>query len=121
MLDWMKSRGVTMSARPREAASSGQEAHANAGEYQLLYKYLRDRYANRVVLTFGEIEDLLGFSLPEHARVEETWWDGATPVGPRSVQSDAWTLAGRTATVNLAAKNVVFERDTAVDSLPQKR
>ena len=28
---------------------------------------MRDRSANRVVLTFAEIEDLLGFALPEHA------------------------------------------------------
>jgi len=94
---------------------------AIAGEYQSLYKYLRDRYANRVVLTFGEIEDLLGFSLPEHARTQKTWWGDTAQVGRRSTQSDAWTLAGRTATVNLLAQSVVFERDAAVESLPRRR
>jgi hypothetical protein len=78
----------------------------------LLHKYLADRYANRVVLTFGEIEDLLGFSLPPLARVQLAWWDGGDFVSAPSTQSFAWTLAGRTATVNLPAQNVVFERDT---------
>jgi hypothetical protein len=29
------------------------------GEYELLYQYLENRYANTVVLTFAQIEDLL--------------------------------------------------------------
>jgi hypothetical protein len=92
---------------------SAQKARADTGEYRLLHKYLRDRYANRVVLTFGEIEDLLGFSLPEPARVQREWWGGTESVDPQSAQSDAWTFASRTATVNLSAKSVVFERHTA--------
>jgi hypothetical protein len=92
------------------AVVPARDDRANAGEYQLLYKYLRDRFANRLVLTFAEIEDLLGFSLPAPARNELTWW--SSPVGPRSVQSKAWTLADRTATVNLMAQCVVFERVT---------
>jgi hypothetical protein len=81
-----------------------------AGEYKGLYKYLRDRYANRVVLTFGEIEDLVGFSLPGPARLQTEWWAGSDAVAHRTAQSDSWTLASRTATVNLAAQNVLFER-----------
>ena len=80
------------------------------GEYRLLYKYLRDRFANRVVLTFAEIEDLLGFALPESARREQQWW-GPDPMTPRSTHADAWTRAHRTATVNLPAQSVLFERD----------
>ncbi|MCM3879451.1 MAG: hypothetical protein ND807_05020 [Vicinamibacterales bacterium] len=80
-----------------------------SGEYKGLHKYLRERYANRVVLSFGEIEDLLGFSLPGPARLQAEWWDsGGVP--HRSAQSDSWTLASRTATVNLLAQNVLFER-----------
>ena len=82
-----------------------------AGKYELLHKYLRDRYANRVVLTFAEIEDLLGFSLPDLARVQLAWWDGGDFAGAPSTQSFAWTLAARTATVNLPAQSVAFERD----------
>ncbi len=64
------------------------------------------------MLTFGEIEDLLGFSLPESARREQLWW-GADPITPRSTHADAWTRAHRTATVNLAAQSVLFEREAS--------
>lgn len=83
----------------------------NTGQYHLLHKYLRDRFADRVVLRLGEIEDLLGFPLPAEARLDRTWWDGGT--ADRTAQSDAWTFAHRTATVNLRAGSVVFERQAA--------
>jgi hypothetical protein len=79
------------------------------GTYHLLHVYLRDRFANRVVLTFAEIEDLLGFDLPEAARLDCLWWQ--TPASDaRSPQSDAWILANRTASVNLSAERVIFDR-----------
>jgi hypothetical protein len=96
---------------PRVVSDPAQKSRADTGEYRLLYKYLRDRYANRVVLTFGEIEDLVGFALPESARQQPEWWSVTASVAQRSAQSDAWTLASRTATVNLLAKSVVFERE----------
>lgn len=85
---------------------------AEAGEYRLLYKYLRDRFSDRFVLTFGQIEDLLGFQLPAEAWVQREWWDTAPSGEKRSPQSDAWTLAHRTATVNLSAQYATFERET---------
>jgi hypothetical protein len=42
------------------------------GTYHLLHICLRDRFANRVVLTFAEIEDLLGFHLPDPARLDRS-------------------------------------------------
>ena len=109
MFDWLKKRDMPVAPRP-PALVPTRDDRANAGEYQLLYKYLRDRFANRLVLTFAEIEDLLGFSLPPPARNELTWW--SNPVESRSAQSKAWLLADRTATVNLMAQCVVFERET---------
>jgi len=85
----------------------------NAGEYQRLYTYLHDRYANRVVLTFREIEDLLGFRLPDQARSQREWWANADPTTGRSTQSKAWTLASRTAIVHLVAQSVVFDRENS--------
>jgi hypothetical protein len=116
MFDWWKHRAVRVTTGPLAAALGGQDA--SACEYQSLYRYLRDRYANRVVLTFAEIEDLLGFSLPPPARFEGSWW--VAPVAGRSAQSKAWTLAGRTAVASLAAQNVVFDRIDA-DVAPGKR
>ena len=101
---WNKSGGRITIARPG-AADAVPETRAHAGEYQLLHKYLRDRFANRLVLTFAEIEDLLGFPLPEEARRQEAWWGGTDPSAPHfgksSAQADSWILARRTATVRL--------------------
>jgi hypothetical protein len=86
------------------------------GTYHLLHVYLRDRFANRVVLTFAEIEDLLGFHLPGAARLDAAWWDTGTN-GVATPQSDAWILANRTATVNLPAQRVVFDRRVRRDGV----
>lgn len=110
---WMKGGKMTGIAWSRSAATPAPAAGGNAGAYQLLYKYLSDRFANRVVLTFAEIEDLLGFSLPGPARLQHEWWGDGASVAGRSAQSDSWTLACRTATVNMAAQSVVFERQIA--------
>jgi hypothetical protein len=81
-----------------------------SGKYVLLYRYLEDRYANTVVLTFAEIEDLLGFALPDQARLHLEWWTDAAKNVAGPSYSDSWTLARRTATPNLLARTVVFER-----------
>ena len=81
-----------------------------SGKYLALYTYLENRYANTVVLTFQEIEDLLGFALPESARNRQEWWTDLEPNSAPSSHSDSWVLASRTATPNLPARIVVFER-----------
>jgi hypothetical protein len=81
-----------------------------SGKYVLLYKYLENRYADTVVLTFAEIEDLLGFALPEQARLHREWWTDAETKVAGSDYSDSWILASRTARPNLEARIVVFER-----------
>ena len=90
---------------------STKEGRASKEEYRLLHKYLHDRYADRLVLTFAQIEDLLGFPLPAAARLQADWWAGTDAVGG-STQAASWILADRTATVNMASQSVVFERDT---------
>ena len=86
------------------------EAPGDAGQYHALYVYLRDRYADRVVLSFADIEALLGFALPEPARQARDWWAGPDTAARASAQSGAWTLASRSATVNVGARHVVFDR-----------
>lgn len=90
-------------------------SRGRAGEYWPLEKYLRARFADRVVLTFGEIEDLLGFPLPEPARNQPEWWNDPDPLADRSAQAEAWTLASRTAQVNLASQRVIFDRTPSCD------
>jgi hypothetical protein len=82
-------------------------------EYLSLHDYLDGRFATTVVLTFGQIEDLLGFALPDPARHQQEWWSNVEPPGPAPAPSRSWTEASRLATANLRAQIVVFERDPA--------
>ncbi len=78
--------------------------------YAGLHKYLDGRYAELVVLTFGQIEDLLGTALPDSARTQPDWWLGTAETGGEPSPSIAWVQAGRTAVPNLLAGNVAFQR-----------
>jgi hypothetical protein len=77
-------------------------------EYRAFYDYLEGRYATTVVLTFRDIEALLGFSLPSAARSDRSWWTGTVIGADR--HSEAWAAARRTAEPNLMAQTVAFER-----------
>ena|SRR5712671_1628787 len=111
MLDWLRRRGSTTYDRyePKPEAAK-PHGRVMTGQYLLLYKYLENRYANTVVLTFSEIEDLLGFTLPEEARINQEWWTAREANVPGPNYSDSWILASRTAVPNLVARTVVFER-----------
>ena len=103
MFDWLKKK----EARPGPWTFTGPVI---SGQYLSLHLYLLDRYADRVVLTFSEIEDLLGFSLPNRARLDPAWWAVSDSSIPGPQRSDSWVLANRTATPNLLARSVLFER-----------
>jgi hypothetical protein len=76
-------------------------------QYLSLYRYLEHRYASMVVLSFEQIETLMGCSLPPSARTEPEWW---TSVAAPKAHASAWTDAGRTAIPNFMARTVSFER-----------
>ena len=105
---WNRSRGRGVIASLSAAADKVQERSGNAGEYQLLYKYLRDRFANRLVLTFAEIEDILGSGLPVSARRYPAWWSNNEG---SHVQAEAWLTAGfRTEQVDIPGEKLTFVR-----------
>jgi hypothetical protein len=77
-------------------------------QYRPLHAYLEHRHAAIVVLTFAQIEALLGVELPAPASTERDWWmDAAVRTNGHS---EAWLDAGRTAAPNLSARTVTFER-----------
>ena len=80
------------------------------GKYSSLYTYLEKRYADTVVLTFDQIESLIGFPLPDTARTQGEWWTRAGNPAEHGGYADAWVLASRTAAPNLLARTVLFER-----------
>jgi len=77
-------------------------------EYLSLHTYLERRYASMVVLTFDQMESLMGRALPAAARTRLEWWTNEAL--PADRHSDTWTAAHRTATPNLMARTVAFER-----------
>ena len=107
MLNWMKRRGP-ITYLPREPDSEPQPVLS--GKYLLLYTYLLNRYADTVVLTFGQIESLLGFALPDQARLNQQWWSNAAVTAAGTNYADSWILARRVTTPNLLAQTVAFER-----------
>ena len=107
MLNWLRRRGPAPDP-PRER--DVEPPPVVSRKYLVLYRYLHDRYADTVVLTFGQIESLLGFPLPDQARLNQQWWTNAAVTPAGSHCSDAWILARRVAAPNLLAQTVVFGR-----------
>src|SRR5687768_14501093 len=102
MLDWMKKRESPARDEVKaDADATTRRGYNKAGKYRWLYEYLEKRYANTVVLTFGQVEDLLGFALPDLARTDQEWWTRADISTAEARWSDAWRLASRTARPNL--------------------
>ncbi|HSG01960.1 MAG TPA: hypothetical protein VLA20_12550 [Vicinamibacterales bacterium] len=90
--------------------SSGVPKGTLALDFRPLQAYLKKRFADTVVLTFTQIEDLIGSALPTSARAEAAWWANTDSTGALSEQSSAWMQADRLATANLSAQTVAFAR-----------
>jgi hypothetical protein len=101
-------RVAPVSEAPKTIFPLDRTAPRIPAEYLSLHTYLERRYASIVVLTFEQMEALLGFALPASACTDPDWWTGAA--APRCRHAAAWTGAGRTATPNLVARTVTFER-----------
>ena len=105
--DWMKRwQRRVMPAAPEALRVVPRPQRRMAGTYHALHAYLQGRYADNAVLSFEQIESLLGFALPDEARTLGDWWAGRDT----DAHADAWRLAGRTATPNFHARTVSFER-----------
>ena len=110
-MDWRLGRSSRRSSQIElDTAQPGGRGHTMRGPYLPLFDYLDGRFADSVVLTFAEIGDLLGFPLPDAACRSPEWWTrpDLDAAGPR--YEDSWVLSHRTATPNLPAKIVVFDR-----------
>ena len=109
LLEWLSTTWRKAAPAPERHTSVVplHQPKAAPAEYQSLCTYLERRYASTVVLTFEQMEALLGFALPERAHTERDWWTGAAFMDRHT---DAWVAAGRTAMPNLLARTVAFER-----------
>lgn len=108
MLAWLKRRTRKREVPAPIAEPAAPQGHGMAAAYLSLHRYLANRYADVVVLTFAQVEDLLGSPLPVSAKQDPAWWssDDDRNFG----HSNCWRLAQRTAVANLTALTVTFER-----------
>jgi hypothetical protein len=77
-------------------------------KYEPLYDYLVNEKRADFILTFDEIEEILGFALPRSAQRAE-WWDDGTPEHPR-FQAEAIRQAGYDSRRTPDGKKVRFRR-----------
>jgi hypothetical protein len=113
MLEWLTGpwrRTRTRAPRRSPTETPKPIGRAMSGPYLLLHTYLDERFADTVVLTFAQIEDVIGAALPAPARLEAAWWTDPSGNVVAPHHSDAWTLARRTAVPNMAACIVSFAR-----------
>jgi len=105
--DWISARSRKVSVDIAGNPAPGAAARSRTDmprEYAPLHSYLDQRYASLVVLSFEQVESLLGFALPAAARADRAWWTSS------GGHTSAWATARRSATPNLLARNVAFER-----------
>jgi hypothetical protein len=92
---------------PDEVCESGNK-------YEPLYHFLMREKRADFILTFEEIEAILGFGLPRSAQRAE-WWDDGTPEHPR-LQALAIRGAGYDSRRTPDGKNVRFRKATTIRS-----
>lgn len=104
------------------AKDKKHEALAKRGKYAALHDYLRQIQTDVWETTFSEIEMILGFPLPESARVHRPWWGNQKTNNGRS-QALAWGSAGwQTSAVDVERETLIFKRSVIPkDNHPGKR
>ncbi|MCA3255250.1 MAG: hypothetical protein INF91_06510 [Alphaproteobacteria bacterium] len=84
-------------------------AAARRGKYRKLHEYLGKLTLSEWTTSFAVVESILGFRLPDSARLYRPWWANGKAAGHS--QSMAWMTAGwMTSGVDLDAERVTFVR-----------
>ena len=80
-------------------------------KYDPLTSHLAARNSDYISMSFSEIEQQLGFPLPESSRKHRAWWSNNPS---NNVMTKAWLAAGyETAHVDLEAEKLQFVRDNS--------
>ena len=95
-----------MSAFGQLTASAGEKRLA---KYDPLQEHLERSRAERLSLTFTQIDKLVG-GLPLSASEKVEWWANENVRTTRHTQCKSWQAAGYTASIDLRAKTVTFSR-----------
>ncbi len=90
---------VERSAFPVECANS---------KYRALSEFLYESWEKRIVLSYEQLEDILGFALPASAHnLPQSYWANTE----YHTYAKSWLKLGYKAKVDLENKKVVFERN----------
>ena len=85
-------------------------------KYEPLTRFLQHQPGGKVRLSFAQIEQLIGFKLPDSAQHEPDWWSNSPA---DDAETQAWLAAGfRSDEVDLAAGELTFRRDEAINRAP---
>jgi DNA-binding transcriptional regulator YiaG len=88
-------------------------------KYHPLFDHLRQSGKAEVVLTFAEIETLLGSALPHSALERKNWWSNRDT--PTALQAGAWVGAGyHVYAIDIDTKTVTFRKFEAQYNIEQK-
>lgn len=80
------------------------------GKYAPLHEHLASLKESEWEVSFKEIERILGFKLPDSARIHRPWWANQGERGGHS-HALAWEMAGwETARVDMVAEKLAFVR-----------
>ena len=79
-------------------------------KYDPLGRHLQSQPGPEVVMTFAEIEGVIGAALPPSAKEYPAWWANETNPDTRHVHSRAWLGAGLKASVDQVRRRVVFRK-----------
>ncbi|MBM0743838.1 helix-turn-helix transcriptional regulator [Phormidium sp. CLA17] len=86
-------------------------------KYQPLLEYLLQEDRPEIVLTFADIETLMGAPLPESARHNRAWWSNRSK---GALQSTAWMSAGYLVKdLNFLDEQVTFHKPPQVYTVPR--
>ena len=86
------------------------------GKYEPLRRFLKTQNAKAVVMTFDEVERVLGFTLPASHRYRAWWSNNAF----NNVMTNEWLAAGfKTEQVDIEGRKLVFRRVSAVPTAPK--
>jgi len=86
------------------------------GKYAALFEHLAERDDDLIELTFPELEQILGFKLPDSAYLYRPWWANQAKSGHS--QAMAWDAAGwKTKLVDLEKEQLMFERIVAKNEI----
>ncbi len=83
---------------------------AARGKYSALYRHLTAMAGSDWQVSFAELEAIIGFVLPDSARLYRPWWSNQKR-GTGHSHALAWQAAGwKTRAVDLESETLVFER-----------